>query len=72
MSRPATFRLWDNGKNRFAVTLEPNTVPVLGYVSRNSDKTWRAERGGAILPSNYKSVAEAAEALIELAQGDGD
>lgn len=68
MFRAAALTFWDSGKNRFAVTPDPNPVPVLGYVCQNADKTWRGEHSGKILPAVYASATEAAEAILELSR----
>ena len=61
----ATYSLWESGKNRFAVTSGERVVPVLGYVTRKTDKVWMAEKRGKILPQIYPSVAHAAKALMD-------
>jgi len=61
----ATYSLWESGKNRFVVTPGRSMVPVLGYVTRKTDKIWMAEKRGKILPAIYPSVADAAKALID-------
>ena len=66
MSEVDVYRLWKNGKNRFAVTSGPQPVPVVGFVSQNADNTWIAECRGKILRAKYRSAAEAARELVKL------
>lgn len=62
----ATHRLWPSGRDRFAVTPRQQAAPVLGYVSRSSDASWKIERAGKILPVSYASSSDAAAALMNL------
>ena len=64
MSDGDVYRLWKNGKNRYAVTLGPQPVPVVGFVSQNADSTWIAECGGKILGAKYASADDAAMELV--------
>jgi hypothetical protein len=66
MSDGDVYRLWENGKNRFAVTLGPQPVPVVGFVSQNADRTWIAECKGEILRPRYASADAAARELVRL------
>jgi hypothetical protein len=61
----AAYRLWESGKDRFAVTQGRQVLPVLGYVSQNLDESWKIERAGKIFRVSYPSAADAARALIE-------
>lgn len=59
------YTLWEIGKDRFAVTLGRQVVPVVGHVSRSKDASWTIERAGKILSEPYDSAAAAAKALID-------
>ena len=63
----AAYSLWRCGNDRFAVTPTDRVVPVLGYVSYNvADGTWVIERAGRMLPQTYRSVDDAAQALVDI------
>ena len=64
------YKLWQTGKDRFAVTRDQHPAPVLGVVSRNGDESWKIERGGKILRAVYPSASDAARALVELAANE--
>jgi hypothetical protein len=61
------YKLWEAGKNRFAVTHDLQPVPVVGIVSQDTNEVWKIERAGKILPASYSSIDNAASALIEIA-----
>jgi hypothetical protein len=55
------YTLWEIGKDRFAVTVGRQVVPVVGQVSRSKDASWTIERAGKILSGPYDSAADAAK-----------
>jgi hypothetical protein len=61
------YKLWEAGKNRFAVTHDLQPVPVIGIVSQDTNELWKIERAGKILAASYSSVDDAASALIKIA-----
>lgn len=63
----AAFRLWEVGKDRYAVTFYQETVPVLGLVIRDiPGRSWKIEHAGRIMPTVYSTAEEAALALVQI------
>jgi hypothetical protein len=69
MPDDVSYSAWRLAEGRFAIAAGQNVLPILGYVFQNSDGTWSLERRGQILEVSYGSLAEAAQALLELESG---
>lgn len=68
MSDDTPYSLWIAGTKRFAVFRGQTVSPVLGYVFQNSNGSWAIEHRGKILETVYRSISEAALAVISLEQ----
>ncbi len=67
----AAYTLWENGRNRYAVTLGRNAVPIVGIVRQTADDFWIIQRAGKILPALHRTADDAAKALVELVNAEG-
>ena len=64
----AAYTLWENGRNRYAVTLGRNAVPIVGIVRQTADELWTIQRAGKT--SLHRTADDAAKALVELVNAE--
>ena len=62
------YSLWETGRDRYAVTLGNQVLPILGYVALHADRSWRIERSGRNIKISYSSAAHAAKALVAMVE----
>jgi hypothetical protein len=63
-----SYFIWKAGVDRFAVSEQKPTRPVLGYIASNHNGSWSVERQGQTVAGTFCSIDAAVKALITLSK----